>query len=275
MRFIATHLPPAQPTPQAWSFAFVQRDLLLPDGPAALQAQPPGVLFEDASARHYLGTLAGHDCWALALTQAPPGWQATPLRSAMMALDAPLAALAGRAAQVLEWDRSHRFCGVCGTATSLQPGERARVCPACGHSAYPRLSPSMMALVWRPGQLLLARSPHFRPGMYSALAGFVEAGESLEDCVHREVAEEVGLQVHRLHYYGSQSWPFPHSLMVAYTARYASGDIVPQAGEIEDAQWFDLDALPDIPPRFSIAGNLIRDTLARMQAGDLPGDARP
>jgi NAD+ diphosphatase len=267
MRFIAATLPPAQPTPEAWCFAFVQRDLLLPEAAApALQPVPAALLAGAAASRHYLGTLAGQDCWALALPAAPPGWQATPLRAALMALDAPLAALAGRAAQLLEWERSHRFCGVCATPTVLQPGERARLCPACGHSAYPRLSPSMMALVWRPGELLLARSPHFRAGMYSALAGFVEAGETLEDCVHREVAEEVALQVDELRYFGSQSWPFPHSLMVAYTARYVAGDIVPQAGEIEDARWFPLDALPDIPPRFSIAGHLIRDTLAAMRA---------
>ena len=97
----------------------------------------------------------------------------------------------------------------------------------------------------------------------------VEAGESLEDCVHREVAEEVGLQVQDLRYFGSQSWPFPHSLMVAYTAEYVAGQIVPQADEIEDAQWFALDALPNIPPRFSIAGHLIRDTVAALQAGGL------
>lgn len=122
----------------------------------------------------------------------------------------------------------------------------------------------MMVLVWRGGELLLARSPHYVPGVYSALAGFVEAGESLEDCVHREVAEEVNVQVANLRYYGSQSWPFPHSLMVAYTAEWARGAIVPQAGEIEDAQWFPIDALPRIPPRFSISGHLIRDTVTAM-----------
>ena len=220
-----------------------------------------------ATARHYLGRLAEVDCWALALPEAPPGWRRMPLRAAMLALEPAVGALAGRASQVLEWDRSHRFCGVCGTPTVLQPGERARICPACRHTAYPRLSPAMMALVWRPGELLLARSPHYAAGMYSALAGFVEAGESLEDCVHREVAEDVALKVEDLRYYGSQSWPFPHSLMVAFTARWAGGDIVPQPGEIEHAQWFGLDALPAIPPRFSIAGRLIRDTLAAMQDG--------
>jgi len=220
--------------------------------------------------QHYLGTLAGQDCWALLLPDAPAGWAPVPLRAAMLRFDAALAGLASRAAQVLEWDRSHRHCGVCGTPTELMPGERARICPACKHSAYPRLSPAMMALVWRPGELLLARSPHYAKGMYSALAGFVEAGESLEDCVHREVAEEVGLQVQGLRYYGSQSWPFPHSLMVAYTAAYAAGNIVPQVAEIEDAQWFAIDALPGIPPRFSIAGHLIRDTVDKMLAGETP-----
>ncbi len=270
MRFVPATHPPLAGTAQAWCFAFVGNQLMLPehDSPG-LQPLAPAGLVAQASARHYLGTLAGQDCWALLLPAVPAGWVGTPLRAAMLRLEGGLAALAGRAAQVLEWDRSHRFCGVCGTPTTLQPGERARVCPACKHTAYPRLSPSMMALVWRPGELLLARSPHFARGMYSALAGFVEAGESLEDCVHREVAEEVGLQVQGLRYFGSQSWPFPHSLMVAYTAQYAAGQIVPQADEIEDAQWFPMDALPAIPPRFSIAGHLIRDTVAAMQAGSL------
>ena len=124
----------------------------------------------------------------------------------------------------------------------------------------------MMALVWRPGELLLGRSPHYAPGMYSALAGFVEAGETLEECVHREVAEEVAVTVQDLRYYGSQSWPFPNNLMVAFTARWAGGEIVPQPGEIEHAQWFPIVALPKIPPRFSISGHLIRDTVATMQA---------
>lgn len=123
----------------------------------------------------------------------------------------------------------------------------------------------------RAGELLLARSPHYVPGVYSALAGFVEAGESLEECVHREVAEEVGVTVADLRYYGSQSWPFPHSLMVAYTARWVDGDIVPQAGEIEDARWFALDALPPIPPRFSISGHLIRDSVQALRAASPPG----
>lgn len=266
MHFIAASDPLAPATPEAWCFAFVENELLLPETAAALQ--PHALAWPaEAASRHYLGRLAGADCWALSLPAVPSGWRRTPLRTAMMALDAPLGALAGRAAQVLEWDRTHRHCGVCGTPTAIKPRERARVCPACGHVAYPRLSPVAMALVWRPGELLLARSPHFAPGRYSALAGFVEAGETLEECIHREVAEEVGVTVTEPRYFASQSWPFPHSLMVAFTVRWTGGEIVPQADEIEDARWFPLDALPDIPPPFSVAGQLIRDTVARLQAG--------
>ncbi len=272
MEFLPDVRPGPAPTPQTWCFAFVEGRLLLPGGEAAAfgpLAAPP--FEEPAASRHYLGRLGGHDAWALRVERAPAGWQDVPLRAAMMAFPAPLMALAGRAAQVLEWDRAHRFCGVCGTPTVIVDHERARRCPACGHSAYPRVSPAMMALVWREGEVLLARSPHYAKGMYSALAGFVEAGESIEDCVVREVAEEVGVQVTDLRYYGSQSWPFPHSLMVAFTARWTGGGIVPQEGEIEDARWFPIDALPNIPPRFSISGHLIRDSVQALGEGRAPG----
>lgn len=269
MRFVPAIAPTEAPSAEAWTFAFVEGDLLLPDaGPAALQPVEVAAFAAIVTARHYLGRIEAHDCWALSLAEVPAGWQRMPLRPAMMALEGPLAPLAGRAAQVLEWDRTHRFCGVCAAPTEIKAGERARVCSACGHTAYPRVSPAMMALVWRPGELLLGRSPQFAKGRYSALAGFVEPGESLEDCVHREVAEEVGVTVRGLRYFGSQSWPFPHSLMVAFTARWDAGEIVPQPEEIEDARWFSIDALPDLPPRFSISGHLIGDTVAAMRAGD-------
>jgi NAD+ diphosphatase len=266
MNFEPAVFPAHQPTDTAWCFAFAEGQLLLPEGEQALA--PCRVI--DAQVRHYLGRLDGIDAWALRVDAAPAGWRSVSLRAAMMAMPALQMGVAGRAAQVLEWDRAHRFCGVCGTPTEVVAHERARRCPACGHTAYPRVTPAMMVLVWRPGEVLLARAPHFAKGMYSALAGFVEAGESIEQCIEREVAEEVGVGVADLAYYGSQSWPFPHSLMVAFTARWTGGQIVPQEGEIEDAGWYALDALPNVPPRFSISGHLIRDTVAKLAEGRAP-----
>ena len=259
--------PAPSPSESAWNFAFADGQLLVCEAAGDTLAPGPPIA---AVVRHYLGRLGGLDCWALRVETVPAGWRRMPLRAAMVAMPAPLMGVAGRAAQVLEWDRAHRYCGVCGTPTEPATSERARRCPACAHTAYPRVSPAMMVLVWRPGQVLLARAPHFTPGMYSALAGFVEAGESIEQCVEREVAEEVGVSIADLRYYGSQSWPFPHSLMVAFTARWTGGEIVPQAGEIEDAGWYALDALPGIPPRFSVSGHLIRDTVAALAAGGVP-----
>jgi len=270
MRFEPGVRVPGEASTLAFCFAFVGGQLLLPDAePAALPPLPAATLAGQASVCHFVGRIDGHDCWALKLDAAPAGWRTVALRAAMMQFPDALMGAASRAAQVLGWDRAHRFCGVCGTPTEVQAHEHSRKCPACGHSAYPRLSPAMMALVWRRhgaiAQLLLARSPHYAPGLFSALAGFVEPGESLEDCIHREVAEEVGVTVRHLRYYGSQSWPFPHSLMVAYTAEWVAGEIVPQPVEIEAAGWYDIDALPNIPPRFSISGHLIRDTVQALR----------
>lgn len=260
MHFEPAIAAPGEPTSLAWSFAFVEGQLLMREGDDALAPGPA----HDAPERHYMGRLDGIDAWALRLESAPPGWQRVPLRAAMMAMAAPHMSLASRAAQLIEWDRTHRHCGVCGTPTELMAHERARRCPACGHLAYPRVTPAMMVLVWRPGELLLARSPRFAPGVYSALAGFVEAGESLEQCVVRETAEEVGVQVGDLRYFGSQSWPFPNSLMIAFRAEYAGGDLRPDPAELADAQWFTPESLPQLPPRMSIARALIDATLAEL-----------
>ena len=220
--------------------------------------------------RHYLGRLDGVDCVAMLLRDeavAPAGYAFTGLRALFLRLPEPLLALAARAFQVVEWDRTHRYCGRCGAPTRDKAGERAKQCDACGYVAYPRISPAMMVLVTRGSEVLLARANRFPGAMYSALAGFVEAGESIEDCVHREVREEVGIAVDDLHYFASQSWAFPHSLMIAYTAHYAGGDLVPDPSEIADVRWFAVDALPDLPSPVSIARRLIDTTVARLRAG--------
>ena len=197
---------------------------------------------------------------------APEGARWAGLRSLFGVMPDDLVAIAGRASQIADWDRTHRYCGVCATPTTRDQNERARRCPACGQTAYPRISPAMMCLVTRGNQILLARNVNFPAGRYSALAGFLEAGESIEDAVHREVEEEVGIKVANLRYFSSQSWPFPHSLMIAFTAEYANGELTPNGHEIAEASWFGGDNLPQLPPRISIARALIESTLTRLRA---------
>lgn len=194
----------------------------------------------------------------------PSGVRFANLRSLFGVLPDDQVAIAGRALQLLEWDRTHRFCGACATPTQREAGERARRCAECGMSWYPRISPAMMCLVTRGKEILLARNVNFPVGRYSALAGFLEAGESVEDAIHREVREEVGIQVDDLRYVASQSWPFPNSLMIAFTAEYAGGDLTPNGHEIAEADWFGKDNLPQLPPKVSIARALIEATLARL-----------
>ncbi|WP_373974001.1 NAD(+) diphosphatase [Chitinibacter sp. SCUT-21] len=194
-------------------------------------------------------------------TQLPPTLNTMELRASYELIGETNWLLAGRASQIATFYRTHRFCGLCGAATQALETEAACECTSCGHRVWPRISPAVMVLIRRAGErgeeLLLARSPHFRAGMYSAVAGFVEPGESLEQCAHREVLEEVGVKIQNLRWFASQSWAFPHSLMLAFVADYQSGEIVCQEGEIEDAQWFALDVLPDLPSAYSLAHRLI------------------
>lgn len=186
------------------------------------------------------------------------------VRAAFGVMPNEIVAIAGRASQLIRWDQTHQFCGVCATPTQREAHERSRKCPACGHTAYPRISPAMMCLVTRGNEILLARNVSFPQGRYSALAGFLEVGESIEDAVHREVFEEVGIRVHNLQYFDSQAWPFPDSLMIAFTAEYLSGELQPNGIEIAEADWFDHTRLPQLPPRLSISRALIDGTLARL-----------
>jgi NAD+ diphosphatase len=236
-------------------------DCALPDAVAcealALDAatlHPVGLLEE----RYFRSAFVGPDA------AAPEGYAFTPLRRLWGRMDDRLLALAGRAFQIAEWARTHRYCGACGNPMARIEGERAMRCAACGHSAYPRISPAMMVLVKRGPQILLAHNAAAPAGRMSALAGFLEPGESIEDAIHREVEEEVGLKVKDLRYFGSQSWPFPHSLMIAFTAEYASGEITLNDEEIDEARWFGPgDALPQLSPRQSISRALIDANLPR------------
>ena len=213
-----------------------------------------------------VGEWQGIRCYAAEFEKLPeniPG-ELMPVRSLFSLAGAEAIYLAGRATQLLDWQKNHRYCGQCGTPTTIKNGEFAMLCPACGLVAYPRISPAIMVLISRGDELLLARGPRSKPGVFSALAGFVEAGETLEQCVTREVLEEVGIAITNLRFYRSQSWPFPDSLMVAFFADYAGGTINPDPLEIEDVKWFSRSALPALPEPVSIARQLI-DAACRMQ----------
>lgn len=167
-----------------------------------------------------------------------------------------------RAAQLATWHDEHRFCGRCGSVMGDHVQDLARVCFGCGLTQYPRISPCVIVLVGRGKECLLARSPHFVPGRFSTLAGFVEAGETAEQAVVREIREEVGIEVENIRFFASQSWPFPHQLMLGFFADYAGGELKPDGTEIEAAGWFDVDRLPDLPPQFSISRQLINHFFA-------------
>ncbi len=192
--------------------------------------------------------------------QCAPRWRG--LRDALPEMADDAGFLAGRALQILNWERNNRFCGRCGERMMPRQDERAMRCPACGFLQYPRLSPAVIVSVLRGDTLLLVHNNRFPSGRYSLLAGFVEAGETFEDCVSREIEEEVGIRVKNIRYLSSQPWPFPDSLMVGFTAEWAAGELQPDGVEIGDARWFTREAMPEIPGPHTIAGKIIRSWMA-------------
>lgn len=186
------------------------------------------------------------------------------LRKALELLGKDWYNIAVKAYAIINWDKNHQYCGRCGTKTAHKPKTFERVCPSCSLVFYPRISPSIIVLIEKGDQILMARGHHFIPGAYGLIAGFIESGESAEDAVHREVKEEVGLKIKNLRYFGSQSWPFPDSLMIAFTAKYASGKIIINRAEIEDAGWYRIDNLPGRPSSsISIARKLVDHFIAK------------
>ncbi len=169
--------------------------------------------------------------------------------------------LLSRALQLSHWLRDHQYCGRCGAHTQLHKQDYGLYCKACEHTQYPRISPCIIVVVKGPKGILLAHNTRFPEGRYSALAGFVEAGENIEAAVHREVYEEVGVKLGKLTYLYSQSWSFPHSLMMGFLAEYDSGEIQVDGVEIDAADWFMPNDLPQLPPSFSIARQLIDTAL--------------
>ena len=258
---------PRPPTPESrWLAVRGAEILVTSNGDRLLGLETLRKAGLDVSGAHYLGDLHGVDYWAFALPsegELPPKTTLTGLRALLAGAEDELFLLAGRALQIVGWDETHRFCGRCGSPTESVPGERAKRCPDCGQLAYPRVSPAVIVRITRGDEILLARGRRFPQPIYSTLAGFVDPGESLEECVAREVREEAGIEIEKLVYFGSQPWPFPHSLMVGFTAEHAGGELTIDEEELCDAGWFRRESLPLLPPHGSIARRLIDDYIAQ------------
>ncbi len=262
-QFIISADPPDESTEPAWWFIFFKRKLLVsaeglePAVPLILNLTDLGI---DSNGEIYLGTLEGRPCFGAVFSdpaKAPAGLNFQDLWHLYGRLDPDFIPIAFRGLHLLDWSHKTRFCKRCGSAMQPKPGPPARECPQCGYLSFPRISPAVIVLVERENQCLLASSPRFKGDFYSVLAGFAEPGETLEETVAREVYEETGIEVTDIRYFGSQPWPFPDSLMIGFTARYAGGEIRVDGEEILDARWFTPDQLPNIPGKISIARQLI------------------
>lgn len=248
-------------------FVFRGNDLLV--SPAGL---PAGLAFPFPSLpvlrRQFLGYQDEQPCFSVEVENAAPapaGYEWSGLRPLFGRFPDDLFWLAARAIQIVDWDRTHQFCGRCGRPVTPRAAERAKECAACGLLVFPRIAPAVIVRITRGSEILLARARHFVPNLFSVIAGFVEPGETLEQAARREIREEVGLDVRDLRYFASQPWPFPHSLMIAFTAEYAGGEIQVDGHELEEAHWFTADRLPTIPGPLSISRRLIDDFIGTAQ----------
>lgn len=250
-------------TAPAYCFAFKERRILLiheNDDCRLPTMEEFRSLGTGAMREQYMGEYGKVSCFVLEIDGVAHDQESVrfeELRKLYDVLGEQLAALAGRAIQLLEWDMRTTFCGSCGSRTFRRQQERAKECPDCSTLFFPKISPAIIVLIEKGEEALLARSPGFPPGLYGLIAGFVEPGESVEEAVVREVMEEVGVSIKDLEYFGSQPWPYPDSLMIGFTARYAGGDLRIDRTEIEDARWFRYHEIPTAPSISSISGQLI------------------
>jgi NAD+ diphosphatase len=263
MEFIPDHIPPPGDSRIPRWFVFRANKILVKkaaDDVIKLYNSDPKKLKLGLLGQQYLGLLDGTPCFAAELAgdnSLPEGTALHGLRELLGVVNDELFAVAGHANQIIHWDQTHQYCGRCGNPTRDKKDERAKTCFSCGLINYPRVTPAIIVAVIRGDTILLAQSTRFRANFYSVLAGFVEPGENLEDCVTREIKEEVGITVQNIRYFGSQPWPFPNSLMVGFTAEYSDGEISVDASEIIHADWFSNHNFPRIPGKQTIARQLI------------------
>lgn len=219
------------------------------------------------STMHNIGELNGIPCKAYAI-HTPISGEEAPLRQ-MMGLRASYDVLpfeeyykAGKAFEILNWNQNTRYCPACGVPTH-QISDTGKKCPECRQEFYPHISPAIIVRITKGDSILLVHARNFRGTFYGLVAGFLEAGETLEECVHREVMEEVGLRIKNLKYFGSQPWPYPSGVMIGFTAEYESGDIKLQEEELSAGAFYTKNNLPEIPRKLSLARKLIDDWLEK------------
>ncbi|WP_319579513.1 NAD(+) diphosphatase [uncultured Methanospirillum sp.] len=266
--FAVTPLFPVYPEPESPSSAHT-RWIMVQGNSVFFQSnsEPGTILMQEpvpknlTSGDHvYLGTCDDLIYYAVEIapdTSMPAGWQLSGVRELSEKVPDNEVAIASYAVRILDFHRSTAFCGICGTKTNPVCTERARICPSCSRTIYPRISPAIIVLIKKDEEILLAHSPRFPSGFYSVIAGFNEPGENLEQTIHREVREEVGISVKNIRYFASEPWPFPDSLMIGFVADYAGGEIQIDKNEIDDAGWYTRDTLPEFPSKVSISRALI------------------
>ena len=175
-----------------------------------------------------------------------------------------------KAHAIINWDKNHQFCGQCGNPTIPRLAIFERVCTPCSLSFFPRISPSIIVRITKGKEILMSRGHHFAKGVYGLIAGFIEPGETIEEAICREVKEEVGIEIKNLRYFGSQPWPFPDSLMIAFTADYASGKLIIDKNELAEAEWYAYNQLPGGPSTsVSIARQLIESFVKECSNGNI------
>ncbi|MDF2942585.1 MAG: pyrophosphatase [Herbinix sp.] len=263
--YIPAHLPTEAAKESAWVLVLLEKKILMKkvgDKFYIPEANDIDNLIINDKTMEYIGKYDGHDCYCKRLNEIAELPDYLELIDLMkitnLSDDSGLFMLAGTANHILHWYSVNQYCGCCGHKTLDKKDERARICPNCGNIVYPRISPATITAVFRDDQILLAHNRNFKKDLYSLIAGFVEPGETLEQCVTREIGEEVGIKVKNIRYFSSQPWPFPDSLMMAFTAEYESGELIVDNCEIMEAAWYKADSLPEIPSSDSIAGKIIR-----------------
>ena len=219
--------------------------------------------------KHFLGYLDNRPCFVSCLedsSKLEDGMILSPLRNLLGRMPDSIFTVCSRSLQIDNWFISNQFCGTCGKGIKAHETERAMICECKNNLIYPTISPCIIVLVTKGEELLLAHNKNFPGDFYSTLAGFIEPGESAESAIEREIFEEVSVKVKNITYYGSQSWPFPSQLMLGYHAEYESGEVKPDGIEIDKADWFNYQELPQVPTgNISISGQLIESFVEKLK----------